>query len=311
LMHRLAVSVVVLLASSACAQSISAGSPRAGSVTSVLQTIAIEGSAPQPKLVYSSPVHFEAPNWARDGKSLIFNQGGKMMSISVDGGTPVPIDIGSATQCAGNHGLSPDGMLLAISCTTPGLPGTRIYLVPSNGGAPRVVTQRAGAYWHSWSPDGKTLFFTRPVQNSLNIHSVSVDGQNEIALTSGSGTSDDPDISPDGKYVYFNSDRGGGMQIWRMRPDGSSPEQITFDDRVNWTPHPSPDGKWLVFLSYEKGVIGHPANQPIQLRLMSLKDRKIRVLTSLTGGAGTINVPSWSPDSMHLAFVGYELSAAE
>ena len=88
-------------------------------------------------------------------------------------------------------------------------------------------------------------------------------------------------------------------------------EQITFDEMVNWTPHVSPDGKWTVFVSYEKGVTGHPANKPIELRLMSLSDRKIRVLTSLVGGAGTINVPSWAPDSLHLAFVSYELVAGE
>ena len=83
-----------------------------------------------------------------------------------------------------------------------------------------MVTQRAGAYWHSWSPDGKTLIFTRPDKGSLNIYAIGVDGSGETALTSGAGTSDDPDFSPDGKYIYFNSDRSGSMQIWRMHPDG-------------------------------------------------------------------------------------------
>jgi TolB protein len=31
------------------------------------------------------------------------------------------------------------------------------------------------------------------------------------------------------------------------------------------------------------------------------------VLTRLFGGQGTINVPSWSPDSKSLAFVSYRL----
>ena len=271
-----------------------------------LQTIGIEGES-QPYTVYSTQGHFEAPNWTRDGTGLIFDEGGKIMRTSVKGGTPVPVDTGSATQCGGSHGLSPDGTLLAISCSTPSLPGSRIYTLPSTGGTPRLVTERSGAYWHSWSPDGNTLIFTRPFQGSLNIYSIFVDGHGETPLTSGLGTNDDPDISPDGKYIYFNSDRSGSMQIWRMHPDGSSPEQITFDDLVNWTPHVSPDNKWMVFLSYEKGVTGHPANQQVKLRLMSLKDRKIKVLTSLIGGAGTINVPSWAPDSRRLAFVGYEL----
>jgi Tol biopolymer transport system component len=43
------------------------------------------------------------------------------------------------------------------------------------------------------------------------------------------------------------------------------------------------------------------------LRLMSLADQKMTVLAKLFGGQGTINVPSWSPDSKRLAFVSYML----
>ncbi len=284
-----------------------AGTPPAASPTLVsrLQTIGIQPGS-QPTTVYSEAAYFEAPNWSRDGKTLLFDQAGRILRISVDGGSPTPIDIGTATKCSGSHGLSPDGTLLAISCSTPDLPGSRVYILPSSGGTPHVVTQSSGAYWHSWSPDGKTLYFTRPQQGSFNIYSIGLDGQGETAVTSGTGVNDDPDISPDGKYIYFSSDRTGSVQIWRMHPDGSSPEQITFDDMVNWTAHPSPDGRWIVFLSYQKGTTGHPANQKILLRLMSLSDRKIRVLTPLIGGSGTMNVPSWSPDSTHLAFVSYE-----
>ena len=39
---------------------------------------------------------------------------------------------------------------------------------------------------------------------------------------------------------------------------------------------------------------------------MSLKEKKVRVLAKLFGGQGTINVPSWSPDGLKLAFVSYE-----
>jgi len=64
-------------------------------------------------------------------------------------------------------------------------------------------------------------------------------------------------------------------------------------------------------LSYEKNVTGHPANQNVQIRLMALSDRKISVLARLFGGQGTINVPSWSPDSQKVAFVSYQLLPAD
>ena len=43
------------------------------------------------------------------------------------------------------------------------------------------------------------------------------------------------------------------------------------------------------------------------LRLMSVDAGEIQVLAKLFGGQGTINVPSWSPDSNNLAFVSYRL----
>ena len=92
-----------------------------------------------------------------------------------------------------------------------------------------------------------------------------------------------------------------------MKPDGSDQRQVTLDDYNNWFPHPSPDGKWLVFLSYEKDVKGHPANKDVMLRLIPMAGGEIQVLAKLFGGQGTINVPSWSPDSSSLAFVGYRV----
>jgi Tol biopolymer transport system component len=101
------------------------------------------------------------------------------------------------------------------------------------------------------------------------------------------------------------------MQIWRMKSDGSEQEQVFSGDHNNWFPHISPDGKWMVFLSYERDVTGHPENKNVTLQLMNLEDKKITVLANLFGGQGTINVPSWSPDSKSVAFVSYALLAPD
>jgi len=280
--------------------------PAALTLNSTLQIVNTDSDFARAIAVYSAPVHFEAPNWSHDGKTLIFDEGGKIMTVSADGGVPQPLNIGDATRCNGSHGLSPDGQWLAISCSTPGKPESRVYVVPATGGSPRLVTEHPNSYFHSWSADGKTIIFTRPDHGSGNIFAIAASGGAEHALTTGTGISDDPDASPDGQWIYFNSDRGGSMQIWRMHADGSAPEQVTHDNFVNWTPHVSPDGKSVVFISYEPGTTGHPANQPIALRLLSVQDGKVRVLVHLTGGSGTMNVRSWAPDSHHLAFVSYQ-----
>ncbi|HEY9127483.1 MAG TPA: hypothetical protein VIM62_10175 [Acidobacteriaceae bacterium] len=282
---------------------------------STLETINIDQENPRATVIYTKPGRFEAPNWSRDGSTLVFDEAGQIMTISASGKLPAKpqaLDIGLATKCNGSHGFSPDGHLLAITCEMPDAPGARIYMLPASGGAPHVVTTNPSSYFHSWSPDGKTIAFARPHPGGGDIYNVPASGGDDSALTSTVGISDDPDYSPDGQYIYFNSDRApGSMQIWRMHADGSQPEQITSDERNNWTPHPSPDGKWIVYLSYDKDTKGHPTNKEISLYLMSLADKKVTKLVDLLGGSGTINVPSWSPDSKALAFVSYALETQQ
>ena len=99
------------------------------------------------------------------------------------------------------------------------------------------------------------------------------------------------------------------MKIWRMDADGSNQTQVTQHDEFgDWFPHPSPDGRWIVFLSYDKSVEGHPPNRDVKLRIMPADETEDpRIIAHLFGGQGTINVPSWSPDSRHFAFVSYRL----
>lgn len=217
------------------------------------------------------------------------------------------IDTGFAVRCNNDHGLSPDGKLLAISDQSQEGGKSIIYVLPSTGGTPRRVTANSPSYWHGWSPDGKTLAYCAERNGEFDIYTIPVEGGQETRLTIAPGLDDGPEYSPDGKTIYFNSERTGLMQIWRMKTDGSGQEQVTTDQYNNWFAHPSPDGKWIVFLSYEKEVKGHPANQDVMLRLMPVGGGEIRVMARLFGGQGTINVPSWSPDSSALAFVSYQL----
>jgi TolB protein len=272
---------------------------------STLETIAI--SSKDRRVVYTKRAHFEAPNWSRDGKYFLFNQGGRMYKLPVAGGEPQLLDTGFAIRCNNDHGISPDGTLLAISDQSQEQRRSLIYVLPIAGGAPRRITQVAPSYWHGWSPDGRTLAYCAERDGDYNIYTVPLEGGEEKRLTTAKGLDDGPDYSHDGQYIYFNSERTGLMQIWRMKADGGEQTQITSDEYNNWFAHPSPDGKWIVFLSYEKDVKGHPANKDVMLRLMPVGGGEIQVLAKLFGGQGTINVPSWSPDSRQVAFVSYRL----
>ncbi len=263
------------------------------------------------QIVYRTRGHFEAPNWSRDGKSLLFNSGGRLYVVPVAGGEPRLVDCGFAVRCNNDHGYSPDGSWIAISDETHG--PSRIYIVPAEGGEPRLVTPEAPSYWHGWSPDGKRLAYCAGRGGgSYDIYTVPVEGGPEQRLTSSPGLDDGPDYTADGDWIYFNSARTSIMRIWRMRPDGSAQEQVTFDEEYgDWFPHPSPDGRSLVFLSYDRAVEGHPPNQHVCLRKMPLAGGQTEILFELFGGQGTINVPSWSPDGQRFAFVSYRLVGGE
>jgi TolB protein len=283
-----------------------AANSEATTLRSTLETIDIASRVRT--VVYTAPEHFEAPNWTRDGAFFLFNQDGRIYRLPVTGGKPEAVDTGFAIRCNNDHGISPDSKFIAISDQSQEEHKSIVYIVPFGGGAPRRLTQNSPSYWHGWSPDGKTLAFVGERNGDFDIYSIPFAGGQETRLTTAKGLDDGPEYSPDGKYIYFNSVRTGIMQIWRMRPDGSEQEQITHDEFNNWFPHISPDGKWMVILSYDKSVEGHPQNKDVTLRLMFREDRKITLLAKLFGGQGTINVPSWSPDSKRLAFVSYELT---
>lgn len=276
---------------------------------SALETVVIDSA--DRRVAYIAQGRFEAPNWTSNGNSFLFNRDGRIQRLPVNGDKPVPIETGFAIRCNNDHGISPDGSELAISDNSQGDHESRVYIVPIEGGAPRRITDKSPSYWHGWSADGKTLAFVGQRNGEFDIYAIPAVGGKETRLTTAKGLDDGPEYSPDGNYIYFNSERTGHMQIWRMKPDGSQQEQVFSDDLNNWFPHISPDGKWMAFLTYQPEVTGHPENKDVMLRLMSLADQKITVLAKLFGGQGTINVPSWSPDSKQLAFVSYMLLPSE
>jgi TolB protein len=249
---------------------------------------------------------FQAPNWTRDGKALIYAQEGRLYRFDLATLSAAPINTGSATRNNNDHVLSFDGKMLGISNhVAADSDASIVFTLPASGGTPTRVTAQGPSYLHGWSPDGRWLVYVGQRNDEFDIYKIAASGGEEIRLTTAKGLDDGPEYTPDGAFIYFNSVRSGSMQIWRMHPDGTEPQQVTSDGFNNWFPHISPDGKWMVYISFPSDVApdDHPFYKHVLLRLMPIGGGPARVIAYVYGGQGTINVPSWSPDGTRLAFV--------
>ncbi len=258
-------------------------------------------------ILHQYPNSVQAPNWTPDGKTLIYNSEGLLYNYDLATGKISTLNTGTAIGNNNDHVLTFDGKHIGISSNhDPKDRGqSAIYWLPVTGGEPVKVTKKTPSYFHGWSPDGKQMVYTAGRNDNFDIYLISRNGGEEERLTSTEGVDDGPEYTPDGKYIYFNSVRTGSMQIWSMKPDGSDQEQVTFDHLNNWFPHISPDGKWIVFITFGNDVDpgDHPFYKHVYLRMIPIEGGKPKVIAYLYGGQGTINVPSWSPDSKKIAFV--------
>ena len=258
--------------------------------------------------VYKVPYSIQAPNWTPDGKSFIFNDGkGTLYNFDIATRSPIAIHTGVADHNNNDHVISFDGKMMVLSSFVKGLGGSIVYTMPISGGEAKQITPKGPSYAHGWSPDGKDLVFCGERNGEFDVYKIHAEGGKEIRLTDTKGLDDGPEYTPDGQYIYFNSVRSGLMQIWRMKPDGTQQEQITNDNYDNWFAHISPDGKWIAYITFlpEETPAGiHPPYKHCYIRLLPLDGKGTpKVLAYIYGGQGSMNTPSWSPDSKKIAFI--------
>jgi Tol biopolymer transport system component len=273
-------------------------------VRSIIETYEVASGLVREVLAVEGRI--EAPNWAPSGDWLLVNGEGRLFRVPLAQPELLAVDTGPAIRCNNDHGISPDGAMIYLSSHHEG-EGSQVYMMPMGGGTVRKVSPEAPSWWHGVSPDGMRLAYVaaREGRRVIDVYTL-VPGEAERRLTQGEGHCDGPDYSADGALIYYNCDRGGHAQIWVMAADGSGQRQLFEETSVNWFPHPSPDGRHLVYLAYPPGTLGHPADLEVALVLCDPEGGNRRRVREFTGGQGTINVPSWSPDSAAFAYVRYE-----
>jgi Tol biopolymer transport system component len=259
----------------------------------------------------------EAPNWHPAGDALILNGNGVLWHLPLAAPALTEIVITGTPPLNNDHVIAPDGEEIFLSARD----SWQLYRAPLAGGAARQISGREGPpgllhFLHGISPDGTRLAFvgmeldrrvTPAKLVAVEIWTMAADGTDYRQITRSGAPADGPEFSPDGEWIYFNTEAfSGHAQIARVRPDGSDLTRLTRSDTVDWFPHVAPDGMAAVYLAYPPGTRGHPADLAVKLMLVRDGDWSHPAeAAAFHGGQGTINVPSWSPDSRYFAYVAY------
>lgn len=180
-----------------------------------------DGSGKQ-RIETGHPFNF-APQWSPDGQWLLFVSG--------------------AHYDCHPHLVRPDG--------------TGLRKLPDRGGYRGVVERLKHPDFHSessdvpvWSADGRHVFYTAKVGESIELLRAGLDGQVTQLTHSKPGTRHyHPAASPDGKWLLFGSDRSGVMQLYVSTTDGRDVWPITDVPpgscamHGHWQPRPASAGR--------------------------------------------------------------------
>ncbi|HEY6061697.1 MAG TPA: protein kinase [Gemmatimonadales bacterium] len=245
--------------------------------------------------------------WRMDGSALAYvvgnteylgNWGNVAPSeiwVTPIGGTPVRVT--DSTSLNVSPAWLPDGTLLFVSNRD----GARdIYAVRlDRSGAPRErplrLTTGLEAYSVAVSADGRTAAYDRFILRR-NIYAIPIPKSGSVslrdarAITTGSQTIENLDLSADGKWLAFDSNIEGNQEIFVMPAGGGEPRQVTRGPGDNFSPDFSPDGREITFHSTRNAT------------------RDIYVIN--TDGSGEQRLSSDGEQSYHPAFSPDGLSIA-
>jgi dipeptidyl aminopeptidase/acylaminoacyl peptidase len=189
----------------------------------------------------------QTPQWSPDGKWIAYaaskaaaqesiftdisnDRDSDIFVIATTGGVARKLTTNPSTDA--NPQWSPDGKWIAYAANTDSWASkTDVMLIGVEGGAPKNLTtsfiESAGGGL-TWSPDGKTLYFSSGVGMYSHVYSVPVAGGAVTAITSGNRNFGQFELSADGKRIaYTLNDSRTSDDIWVATLGQNDAKQLT------------------------------------------------------------------------------------
>jgi TolB protein len=144
----------------------------------------------------------------------------------------------------------------------------------------------------SWTPDGKSIFYTSYKDRNPSLYLFELFSGKEVKFSGRTGLNLGGKWAPDGQTAAVSLERGGNTDIYLLERNGNIVRRLTEDPGIDVSPSWSPDGKQLAFVSDRSG-------SP-QIYVLDVGSGKTRRLTY----AGSYNTsPDWSPRGDKIAYI--------
>ena len=235
--------------------------------------------------VTSLPGYKRSPSWSPNGRELVFSVLVQAPGIGTGGvpgayaatcelrvvdvvtgkertlhafGTVAYDHAGLASlygECPAFPSWSPLGDLIVFNqvtnayTTAPTAAPEAILVIRPDGTGVRRLADGVAGFAPKWSPDGRRLVFTAPLETGSQrsaVHIVNADGTGREILTPDSYDGHFATFSPDGREVLFQGFGPGGRpaHLYRVPAIGGTPVQLTRGPRPHvipdWTGDPPP-----------------------------------------------------------------------
>jgi eukaryotic-like serine/threonine-protein kinase len=202
-------------------------------------------TAKNPVQVIASTQSDVNPQVAPDGEHIAFssNRSGKYeVWISGAGATDAYQLTTMGAGTTGSPRWSPSGREIAFDSNLGGR--ANIYVVNSEGGTPRRLTQSAGAnVVPCWSKDGKAIFFGSNRTGMFQIWKMEGDGNHPVMITKDGGFAPLLDVS--GEFIYYAKSPALSSDVWKVPVSGGEERKI-IDGIYRFSFALSPQGLYFV-----------------------------------------------------------------
>jgi Tol biopolymer transport system component len=155
----------------------------------------------------------------------------------------------------GDPSLSPDGRVVALVRSYPGLPDIWLLTLDRNVMTRFTSNDRVNLF-PVWSPDGRHIVFSSVAKGQTGLYRKPADGAgNEELLLAAVEEKAASDWSREGRFLLYQSYfEKTGTDIWALPMDGDRKPfpvvQTNFEERGGQF---SPDGRWIAYQSNETG----------------------------------------------------------